>query len=331
MRLSREAVRGLLCLLALFSIARVYGQPRLPGAVEPGQIEKQFERPPAPPPRRETIVPPSPTERAPPEAEGIRFVLNDILFDGMTAYSKQDLVPLYQSYVGKEISLALIYTIARALTSKYRNDGYILAQVIVPPQRVRDGAVRLQAIEGYIDQVEFRGDAIDRPSLVNAYAAKIKASRPLRADVLERYLLLLNDLPGMVARGTLLPAKRQQGASDLIITISQRRLGAALEIDNHASEFLGPWQATLDLAGYSALRLYENTALSLVSSLGNDELYFGSLSHEQPFGSEGTRVKLYASGVDSKAWARGCSLEHRDPLRIDGHYRIPSLHSLAHG
>lgn len=170
--------------------------------------------PPKPPPKPkpETIVPPIPTERAPPEAEGIRFVLNDIQIDGMTVYSKQDLAPVFENQLGKEISLAQIYEIALGLTVRYRKDGYILSQVVVPPQRIREGVVRLQAIEGYVDQVKFEGDGIDRPNLLGAYADKIKASRPLRLGVLERYLLLLNELPEVVVeRVTLSPAERQPG------------------------------------------------------------------------------------------------------------------------
>lgn len=218
-----QVTRQLVLVLVLSTATGVFGQSPLPGTVEPGQIEKQFEVPPAPPPRREPIAPPSPAQRLPSQAEAIRFVLRDIAIDGLTVYAKQDLTAFFQDYLGKEISLAQVYAIAQALTTKYRNDGYILSQMIVPPQRVRDGVIRLQAIEGYIDHVKLQGDAIDRPGLVNAYLEQIKASRPLRAEVLERYLLLLNELPGVLARGTLAPAERQPGASDLIVTVSGAR------------------------------------------------------------------------------------------------------------
>lgn len=311
-----RATQSVLFVFVLMATTRVYGQPPVPGTVEPGQIEKYFEPRPRPPPKRDIIVPPSPAERVPPEAEGIRFVLSDIAIDGMTVYSKPDLTPVFQSYLGKEVSLAQVYEIAQSLTARYRNDGYILSQVIVPPQRIRNGIVRLQAIEGYIDQVKLQGDPIDRPSLVIAYVDKIKASRPLRAKVLERYLLMLNDLPGVVARGTLLPAERQPGASDLIVTVSQRKIGASFGITNRASDFLGPWQANLHLAANSVLGLYEYTSLLLVTSLGNDRLRFGSLSHGQLLGAEGTAVNLYVNGVDAKPGLLGVILQDIVPRSI---------------
>ena len=36
------------------------------------------------------------------------------------------------------------------MSARYRNDGYILSQVIVPAQSVEGGVVRLQAIEGHV-------------------------------------------------------------------------------------------------------------------------------------------------------------------------------------
>ncbi len=75
----------------------------------------------------------------PEEAEHTKFVLSGIVVEGSTVYRQADFLPLYKSLLGKEVSLADIRRIARAITAMYRRDGYILSQAIVPPQTIRNG------------------------------------------------------------------------------------------------------------------------------------------------------------------------------------------------
>ena len=198
----------------------------------------------------------------------------------------------------KTVAVAQIQSLADELTTKYRNDGYILSQVIVPPQRIKAGVVRLQAVEGYIDQVKFDGDSIDRSGLLASYAEKIKRSKPLQSKVLERYLLLMNDLGGVSAHATLAPSSTQSGASELIITLSHKRLNASFGINNRGSRFLGPWRGELSADAFSVLGLNEHTGLRVIST-GSDELNYVSVSHDQHLGSEGLMLGLTFANVES--------------------------------
>ncbi len=185
----------------------------LPGTVQPGQIEQQFQ--PEPKMRADRpgrIVVPEEDQPVPSNAKDIRFQLTRLIIEGATVYSEKDLLPTYQSRLNVEVSLADIYQIASTMTAKYRNDGYILSQVVVPAQSVEGGQVRLKVIEGYIASVSIEGVDGDRRKLVQRYADKIKQCRPLKNDVLERYLLLINDLPGAFARATIKPSPERTGS-----------------------------------------------------------------------------------------------------------------------
>ncbi|MDH5299399.1 MAG: hypothetical protein OEV91_10310 [Desulfobulbaceae bacterium] len=123
---------------------------------------------------------PERAEQLPPDkAEAIRFVLSAIEVEGATVYSREQLLPLWQEYLGKEISLLQVYQIADAITAKYRNAGYILTQSIVPPQKIENGIVRIKVIEGFVNEVIIEGEVQRRASLFREWAEKIKASRPL--------------------------------------------------------------------------------------------------------------------------------------------------------
>ena len=60
--------------------------------------------------------------------------------------------PPINALVGREVSLADVFRLADELTLCIRNEGYVLSRVIVPPQNIRDGAVQLRVVEGYVAQ-----------------------------------------------------------------------------------------------------------------------------------------------------------------------------------
>jgi hemolysin activation/secretion protein len=272
----------------------------LPGTVQPGQIERQFQpEPKMRADRPERIVVPEPDQQTPANAKDIRFKLTRLAIEGATVYSEKDLLPAYQSRLDKEVTLFDIYQIAAALTAKYRNDGYILSQVVVPAQSVEDGRVRLQAVEGYIATVTIEGVDGDRRKLVQRYADRIKQDRPLKNDVLERYLLFMNDLPGAFARATIKSSPSIPGASDMHVQFTQQLIQGGLSLDNRGGKSQGPLRLNADLGLNSGLGLQESTRVRFVHSL-SDELMFGSLSHDQNIGLDGGKLSLSASLSKSK-------------------------------
>jgi hemolysin activation/secretion protein len=272
----------------------------LPGTVQPGQIERQFQpEPKMRADRPERIVTPEPDQPVPANAKEIRFKLTRLTIESATAYSEKDLLPAYQGRLDKEVSLFDIYQIAALLTAKYRNAGYILSQVVVPAQSVEDGRVRLQAIEGYIAAVTLEGVDGDRRKLVQRYADRIKQSRPLKNDVLERYLLFMNDLPGAFARATIKSSPDTPGASDMHVQFTHQMVQGGLSLDNRGGKSQGPLRLNADMGLNSALGLQESTRVRFVHSL-SDELIFGSLSHDQTIGPDGGKLSLSASLSKSK-------------------------------
>lgn len=256
---------------------------------------------------------------APPGSEKIIFKLGGLNIEGNNAYSDAALASLYKDKIGSEISLADVYTIANQLTLKYRNDGYILTQVVVPPQTIEGGIVNVRVVEGVIDRVSVQapdkeGDiAVDT---IRSYANKIKSSGAVNTKDLERQLLLINDLPGVKARSILSPSKNVQGAADLLIIVERKPYDAALSIDDYGSRYLGPVQ--LGAAGTLNSFFGVNDAISAQFVLAPEwgiehELAYGSLGYEMPVGAWGTRLSVMGSVTDTEP---GFDLEQFD---VHGH------------
>jgi len=270
------------------------------GTALPGQIEKQFQKPPE---MRATepspVVVPEADQPAPSNAQDIRFMLTQLVIEGATVYSEDALLADYKSRLNTEVALSDIYQIASALTAKYRNAGYILSRVVVPAQSVEGGMVHLKVIEGYVAEVIIEGADGDQRKLVESYAAHIKQSRPLTNAVMERYLLLMNDLPGAFARAAIKSSGSEPGASEMTVQFFQQKVQGGLSLDNLGGKQLGPLRISGDVELNSVLGWQESTALRAVSS-GNERLNYLSLSHDERIGSEGGKLNLSAYLVRSK-------------------------------
>ncbi|HEX8027270.1 MAG TPA: POTRA domain-containing protein [Vicinamibacterales bacterium] len=290
------AVCAALLLCCTLSATRVSAQVKPPGT-QPGQVERQFEKPPEPSAKPGSIAIPTTGQTPPPNAAAIKFVLNQLTIDGTTVYPADKLRSLYAASLHKEVSLVDVYRIVDAITARYRNDGYILSQVIVPAQSVENGVIKLQAIEGYIADVRVEGATPELRERVRKYGEKIRKHRPLTAAALERQVLLMNDLPGVVTRAVLAPSQTP-GASDLVLQVSRHRVAGGISSDNRGSIAQGQQRIFADIE-FQNLFAASRTELRSVTT-GTPELNYAALMHEQVLGTHGGRLGISGSYVYSR-------------------------------
>ncbi|CAA7623896.1 Hemolysin activation/secretion protein [Candidatus Terasakiella magnetica] len=289
-------VAGIMAPLAVVAQVQtaLVGQP-LPGANEPGRVEKRFQLPPTPKSVIEPVVPEGEEQVPPDQADAIRFTLSEVKLTGATVFAKADLAPLWAEFMGKEISLTQVYKVAEAITAKYRNAGYILSRAIVPPQRIKTGIVEIKIVEGFVGEVLIEGDAKGRAKLFQRWGQRIKASRPLNVAVLERYSLLANDLPGAKVRVVLRPSKTVQGASDVVFIIEHKYFEGFASLDNRGTRTSGPFEYTLGASVNSALGLYEKVSLIWLNTTDPNELRYLSFQYDEVLTPEGLRLTVTAN------------------------------------
>lgn len=267
-----------------------------------GQIEKRFKKPAKPVSEPEVFQKITLEGAKPPEnAKRIRFTLEKLEIESMTAMSREEVLPVFSQFIHKEITLNQLYEIADKLTALYANSGYILSRVIVPPQRIEKGVVRLKVIEGYIDSVVINGLDEPRQDFFDKIAQKITNSRPLHNDDLERYLLLLNDLPGFHFKSVLKASEKNPGASNLILNPSFKPWDMTVMIDNYGSETSGPYQTLLQGKVHNVFGQLDTASLT-VATVPNDpqELHYFSFEHQSLLNSEGLRLLLNATYTQSE-------------------------------
>ncbi len=280
-----------------------------PAELRPG-ISPDRVPPLQPPPVEPDLTTPTEVDPdVPPGAEAARFFLADIMVDGSTVYGEGQLRPLYEEFLQTEISLATLYGIASAIETRYRDDGYIISRAIVPAQSVSDGVYRIQVIEGFVTNVVLEGDVGSSRGLIERYLNNILASRPVNIADIERYLLLMNDLPGISGTGVLRPSGADVGAAELVVNAQRKQFDAFALVDNRGSEFTGEEGAALGLSANSFTPFGEQTELVLFSALEDEEQRVAQITYEQQIGSDGLTIRGLASYGDSEP---GGTLESLD-------------------
>jgi hemolysin activation/secretion protein len=296
---------------------------KIPSSVDPGQTERRLT-PSLPLPELQPSFVPDAGMVVPPVGAGeARFDLREIVLRGVTVYEAADLLRPYDGLIGQTVSIDDIFAVANAITTRYRNDGYILSRAVVPAQKVDAGRIEINVIEGFISQVIISGDAAGQEDFLRAFGAKIAAVRPLTSDALERYLLLADDLPGLTARGVLRPSPSEPGAAELILVVEHRPYEGAVSVDNRGTRYSGPLQGDAGVRLNSLFGFGEQVTLRVVTTAPTKELLFGTVGLSVPLGYEGTRLdasvqssqgepgfRLTSSEVETSSISADLSLSH---------------------
>ncbi|HKU95330.1 MAG TPA: POTRA domain-containing protein, partial [Vineibacter sp.] len=188
-------------------LASAYGSAVVAQSVpSPSQLAPRSGQPvQAPTPGTITIPETAPTT-APPGAERIEVTVGQIRIDGGYLPLDADTAAAVAGATGRRVTVARLYDVAAAIERAYAVQGYFLTRVVIPPQQVRDGqTLRLQVVEGFIEQIDVTQlpDAVrDRISRV---LAGLVGERRLKLGLLERKLLLAGDTPGTTLRSTITP------------------------------------------------------------------------------------------------------------------------------
>lgn len=295
-RPSRYCVRAPFFAVVAFAALSfgVLAQPITPPSVtDPGRLRERFDVPVAPAPEAHLPELKGTAREAVPESvKAIRVTLREIRFEGATVFTPEQLRQQTDAYLGHEISGGDIFGLAQELTAYYRNAGYFLSLVIVPPQSLVEGRLTLRVIEGYVNAVFIEGDERVRTELT-AIGEKIMATRPLRAEVLERYLLIANEFPGVQLRSVLTPSETV-GAADLTLIASVKAVEGFASVDNYGTRYMGPNQATL---GFSVNQLLGvNDQLRYIGvGTGDTEMSYNQLAYSQVLNEEGWKVGVTLS------------------------------------
>lgn len=280
-----------MCLLAQL----IFGTAAMaqPGGVEPGRIQREQTPTQSPQSTTKPVLPAVTPPGSPEGAGGIRFTLQSLTFEGNSVISTEELMGAANLLIGQPVAVNEIFDLAKRITRLYAERGYALSVAFVPEQDIVNGRVRIRIVEGYIKEVLVEGDLDLTDPLVSAHASALKISRPLTTVELERYLLLLNDIPGLKARSAI---EKIPGANDggmkLLIKTELDPVEANFNFNNRGSDALGQERGQFDVSLNNLLGLHEEIALSYLQTADLKELSYASASIRSVVNEDGLQLRL---------------------------------------
>jgi len=193
-----------------------------------------------------------------------------------------------------------IHDAAESLRQTYVANGYFAAVVLIPTQVVEDGVIRLSVYEGRLSNngiyTQNSGARVSDQVLQRIIRAQLAPGSEIKAEDIERTILLSNDLSGITVSSQLYPGTEVGSADFILSTHDENLLSGNIDIDNFGSYFTGESRLGATLYVNSPNRYGEQITLRTVSS-GSDSNYIFA-KYEAPIGGDGIRVGASADYLD---------------------------------
>jgi len=198
---------------------------------------------------RELILPPLPTP-PPPELERLpreRVLVREVRVVGSTVFSVDELAKVTAPYLNRELTAENLEALRVALTLLYVNAGYVNSGAILPDQRVVDGVITYQVIEGAVTAIEVGGNRWFRSSYLQKRLA-LGTGPPVNASVLQQQIQLLLEDPRIRRLHVELLPGLNPGDAVLRASVEDRPpFRASIDFNNHLSPSVGAEQGILTL------------------------------------------------------------------------------------
>ena len=290
------------------------------------EMQQQRAVPPPPPKSSLDILQsaPSTPEDSQPDA---LIPVAQIKVTGSTAYPPRRLEALVSQYTGHPVSLNDLRKGAAAITRFYRTHGYTLARAYVPSQAVHEGMVEIRVLEGHYGKLVIEDDAGVSAGLVRRLMKNTARSNLVQSAPLDRDLLLLQELQGVVATATLRPGD-EVGTADLIIHLtSAERFRGSVEVDNFGNVYTGKWRAGLAVAGSNLTGFGDQLALRGVFT-DQHGVHYGRANYEIPV--DVARVGAAVSRTDYTLGKQFAELDAHGHATVGSLYlQFPMVRSLT--
>lgn len=259
--------------------------------------------------RPEIDITPAEATPAPVDDAGPRVTVHAFDIEGNTRFTTSQLTLPLADLIGRDLGFGELQQAAARVTAYYRSRGYVLARAYLPRQDIEDGVVRIAVVEGHYGQLELhnRTRVIDRA--LRQPLASLRSGDIVHADDLERSLTLLDEMPGVTAKGTLRPGT-EPGTTDLVIDAERGPFASgSIEVDNFGDPVTGRYRASASVDVNAPLRVGDRLSLRGLTS-NTSQRYFRT-AYQVPVGPASTRIGVAYSTMPYRLGGTFKDLDYR--------------------
>lgn len=245
---------------------------------------------------------------------------------GVTLASADEVQQLLAPFTGRALSFKQMEEAGQVVANHLRAMGYPLVQAYLPPQRVDGGIVEIAVQEGAVDGksgrngvvIEGGGERVKSEIVQELIAGRIEPGLPLKMAVLERGVLLANDLAGIKSVKTTLVPGTDTGTTRIEAKVEETRLvSGAVWADNYGSRFTGEDRLNAQINLNSPFGRGEQLSLNAATASGMSS---GKIAVQTPVGVSGAKLGASYSQMKLKLG------EEIVPLNLNSETKIASLY-----
>lgn len=302
---ARHAQLWLAVTLALAS-AVSHAQSRQTAPPDSGQLLQQVPRTPALAPSSNTGL----SIEQPPSAQSsssAAFPVRVISIVGNTLIPTATLHALVAPGEGMTLTLTQLNSLAARITAAYHAKGYPLDSAYIPAQTLSDGLVRIAVIEARYGEVSLQNNSTISSRPMRMTLAPLSSSAPVSQGALDRSLLLLSDIPGVIVGSVLRPGAAP-GSSDLVVNATPApRYSGTLGLDDYGNRFTNRPRLSGTLNVNSLLG--QGDLLDVTAITSGADMSYGRVGYRYLLNGQGTTVGASVSALQYRL-GNGLSVLH---------------------
>ncbi|WP_189523532.1 ShlB/FhaC/HecB family hemolysin secretion/activation protein [Nostoc sp. PA-18-2419] len=227
------------------------------------------------PPPAELFLPSTPTptpEQPVPDKFPQTIVVQRFEVIGSTVFSPKQLAEATAEFTKRPISLSQVYQARSKITDLYVKNGYITSGAYIPPQTIQSGVIKIQVIEGKLEDIQITGTRRLNSNYIRSRLA-IATSPPLNRQRLLEALQLLQLNPLIKNLSAELSAGSHTGVSLLEVKINEAKtFSSQIVLDNGRSPSVGSFRRRLQLNEANLLGLGDSLGIAYTNTDGSNSL-----------------------------------------------------------
>ncbi|MEA5598459.1 ShlB/FhaC/HecB family hemolysin secretion/activation protein [Rivularia sp. UHCC 0363] len=263
------------------NLQQTQNSPSLPELPTPQDLQPPLPKPPTLPKPPPQLPPPSellkPSQPPPTQDERLpeisrSFTIKKFEIIGSTVFSSEKFTELLADFTNKPITFAQLLAARSKITELYIQEGYITSGAYIPEQTLRDGVVKIQIIEGELEQIQVTGTRRLNPNYIRSRIA-LDTSTPVNQNRLLESLQLLQINPLIENLSAELSAGSRFGSNILAIKVRETNtFNTQIILDNGRSPSIGSFRRQLQINEANLLGLGDGISVAYNNTDGSNSI-----------------------------------------------------------
>jgi hemolysin activation/secretion protein len=259
------------------------------------------------------------------EKKLLKFKIKNVRIVGAKSIDSKLIAREFNPLLNKPITAEGLQAALDRVNSVYKDAGFALGRAFIPVQMMQNDTLIVRIVEGYIGKITINGENKRARDIVARFGQRLIEEAPLRTATLERFLLLMSDIPGAKVIGQFSDMDIYSGSATLTLNVEQDTFNVTTALDNRSNLNDMPFQVYLIGSINNALGNGEQLSLTTLATTQFQEQQYYRLAYSTFLGSDGTTITAGASyakssqddilpGFDYISRSRGFDISARYPF-----------------